>query len=270
MVLIGLGDPGTNIINSFSGDYNRISITTIDFPDKCITDEDYEKYCPKFKKQLSFEEEECWFVLCGASITASSSLRILENLKNKKVNLIYVCPDPDLTGPTRLKRHKVVFNVLQEYTRSGLLNSMCIVSNKQVLNIIGNQSIAHMYDRINKTIANTIETIMWFKNQDPIMGSLHTPKVISRIYTVSIGNMKNNDENMLFFLDNTTETCYIYSVSQKELESNKQLIPLIRNKVLADEKNNISSSFAIYPSEHKQSYLYSLKYTHFIQPMETN
>jgi len=270
MVLIGLGDPGTNIINSFSGDYNRISITTIDFPDKCITDEDYEKYCPKFKKQLCFDEEECWFVLCGSSVCSSATLRILETIKDKKINVLYVCPDPDLAGPTRLKRHKVIFNVLQEYTRSGLLNSMCIISNKQVLNIIGNQSIAHMYDRINQTIASTIETILWFKSQNPIIGSLHTPKSISRIYTVSIGNIKNNEENMLYLLDNPTETCYIYSISQKELENNKQLIPLIKSRVIDDEKSNISSSFVVYSSEHKQSYFYSLKYTHFIQPMETS
>ena len=102
------------------------------------------------------------------------------------------------------------------------------------------------------------------------MGSLHQHKEISRIYTVSMGNMKNSDENMLFLLDNPTESWYIYSISKQELENNQNLIPLIRSRVIDDESRNINSSFAIYPSEHEQSYFYSIKLTHYIQPVETN
>jgi len=269
MVLIGLGSAGTGIINCFSGEYKKISIVESDFPIKCKTEEDFEKYCPKFKKELSFKENECWFVVCGASKCSSASLHILQTIKNKKINVIYVCPDPDLAGPTLLKRHKIVFNVLQEYTRSGLLNSMCIVSNKQILNIIGNQSITEMFNNINRTIAHTIETIEWFRGSTPVMGSLHTPKEISRIYTVSIGDFNNNEEKMLFSLDNPTETWYIYSISKQELENNKDLIPLIKNRVLADEQKQICSSFAVFSSQHKQSYFYSVKKTHYIQPLET-
>ena len=74
---------------------------------------------------------------------------------------------------------------------------------------------------------------------------------------------------MLFSLDNPTETWYIYSISKQELENNKDLIPLIKNRVLADEQKQISSSFAVFSSQHKQSYFYSVKKTHYIQPLET-
>jgi len=268
MVLIALGTAATKIINSFSGEYKRISITSIDFPDKCEIEEDYETYCPKFKKQLSFKEEECWFVLSGGSMCSSAALRIMENIKDKKINLIYICPDSDLSGPSVMKRHKVIFNVLQQYTRSGLINSMCLISNKQVLKSIGNQPINKMYSSMNTMITNTIETIMWFKSQEPVMGSLHKQKEISRIYSVAIGDMKNNEEKMLFLLDNPTETWYIYSISKQQMENNKDLIPLIKERISGDEEKEIKSSFAIYPSDHKQSYFYSVKYTHYIQPLE--
>ena len=122
-----------------------------------------------------------------------------------------------------------------------------------------------MYDMINKQIANTIETILWFKSQEPIIGSSHEPKEISRISTVSTGILKKNEEKMMFFLDNVTETGYIYSISKQQLESNKNLLKLIKSRVSDDENNKITSSFAVYPSEHKQSFFYSLKYTHHIQ-----
>ena len=268
MVLIGLGSAGSGIVNSFSDVHTKICIKESDFPSKCKTEEDFERFCPRFKKQLTFKQDECWFVVCGASKCSSATLRLLESLKNKKTNIIYVCPDPDLSGPTLMRRHKIVYNVLQEYTRSGLINKMCIVSNREIIKVIGEQSILDMYQNINRTIANTIETIEWFKTEDPVMGSLHKPKEISRIYTVSIGNFNKNEENMLFLLDNPTETCYIYSISKENLENNKDLIPLIRSRVLADEEKEINSSFAIYSSQHKQSFFYSIKLTHYIQPME--
>jgi len=268
MVLIGLGSAGAGIIEKFSDAYKKVSIVESDFPSKCKTEEDFENYCPKFKKRLSFKENECWFVVCGGSKCSSASLALLESIKHKKINVIYICPDSDLSGTTIMRRHKVVYNVLQEYTRSGLINSMCLISNRETLKSIGNQSIMDMYSNLNTTIANTFETIEWFKSESPVMGSLHEPKIISRIYTVSIGDFKQNEENMLFPLDNITETWYIYSISKQNLENNKDLIPLIRSRVLADEEKDISSSFAIYSSQHKQSFFYSVKLTHYIQSME--
>lgn len=266
MVLIGLGSAGAGVVSNFSDSHTKVEITSKDFPN-CYSEEDYENNCPTFELPIS---DEYWFFVCGGSKCSSATLRILETIRDKKINIVYIAPDYELSGPNVMVRHKVVYNILQEYTRSGLFNSMCIISNKEVLKMIGDQSISKMYDNINNTIANTIETIMWFKSQQPVMGSLHVQKEISRIYTVSMGNMKNNEENLLFLLDNPTETWYIYSISKKQLENDKDLIPLIRERISGDEEKEIKSSFAIYPSEHKQSYFYSLKYTHFIQPMETN
>jgi len=268
MVLIGLGTAGTGIVNRFSSIHKKICITESDFPSKCMKEEDFEECCPKFKKKLSFKEDECWFVVCGGSKCSSASLALLETIKHKKINIIYICPDPNLSGSTIMRRHKVVYNVLQEYTRSGLFNTMCLISNRETLKSIGDQSIMDMYSNLNAIISNTIETIEWFKSEESVMGSLHETKSISKIYTVSIGNFSEDEENLLFLLDNTTETWYIYSVSKENLEKNKDLIPIIRNRVIADEEKNINSSFAIYSSEHKQSYFYSIKFTHYIQSME--
>ena len=121
---------------------------------------------------------------------------------------------------------------------------------------------------INKQVANTIESLEWFKTQEPTIGSIHTEKEISRICTVSVGNFKKNEEKVLFSLDNITETCYIYSISKQQLEKNKDLLKLIKSRVIDEENNQITSSFAIYPSEHKQSFFYSLKLTHVIQTLE--
>jgi len=268
MVLIGIGNAGSNIINEFSDQHKKITITAKDFPKKCKKVEDYEKFCPTFKKQLSFTEEECWVFMSGSGKVAGCSLRILESIKEKKVNIVYVCPDMTMCNPIQLKRHKVCFNVLQEYTRSGLLHRLYAFSNKEIINVIGEQPVTKLYNMINRQIANAIETMVWFQSVEPIMGTAHESKPISRICALSVGDFKKNEEKMLYLLDNVTESSYIYIISKQELEESKDLLKIIKNRVLADEENNIISSFAIYSSDHDQSFFYSMKLTHFIQDIE--
>ena len=268
MVLIGIGRAGCNLIDSFGAAHKKITINIDDFPKKCSKAEEFEKFCPSFTKRLKFNEEECWVALCGAGKVAGSTLRILEKIKSKKINILYLIPDSALSTPIQLKRHRVVYNVLQQYSRSGLIHKMYIFSNKEILGIIGDQPIASMYAEVNKQIAYAVETVEWFKEQEPVLGSIAQPKEISRICSLSVGNFQKNEEKMLFSLDNCTEACYIYSINKRELEKNKNLIKLIKSRVIDEENNQITSSFAIYPSEHKQSFFYSIKYTHFIQQEE--
>ena len=269
MVLIGIGNAGNNLIKEFSDEHKKISILPEDFPKKCKKTEDYEKFCPSFSKKLKFDEEECWVALCGAGKVAGCTLRVLEKIKHKKINILYIYPDADMINSLQYKRNKVVFNVLQEITRSGLLNKIYLFSNKSILNIIGDQTLTTMYQKINYQIANAIETIGWFSDQEPVIGSGHNPKLISRICTISVGKYKENEENMFFPLDSCTETHYIYSISKTQLDKNKDLLKMIKDRINIDKGNNIISSFTVYPSSHKQSFFYSIKYSHTIQPMES-
>ena len=271
MVIIGLGTAGCGVTSHFSSAYDKVMIRQSDFPKSCKKEEDFETKCPNFfrgknSRFKNLEFEECWFFLCGGSLCSSATLRILENIKDKKINVGYIFPDLEWASPQVVKRHKVVFSVLQEYARSGLIHSMSIFSNTDILSIVGEQSITTMYDTINKQIANVVETLNWFKSQTPILGGSHQPKEISRINTVSIGDFKKNKESLMFSLDNCTETSYIYSISKQRLESDKKLLNVIKKRIQDDEEQNIVSSFAIFSSEHKQSFFYSLKYTHHIQP----
>ena len=268
MVLIGIGQAGHNLISEFGDHHKKISILAQDFPKKCKNVEDYEKFCPNFSKRLKFSDDECWVALCGAGKVSGCTLRVLEKIKHKKINIIYICPDSSMVTPNQAKHNFHSFNVIQQYTRSGLFKRMYLFSNEQVINVIGEQSISNMYSMINKQIANAIETVEWFSLQSPVMGSPHTPKEISRICTLSVGDFEKNQEKLLFPLDNITETGYIYSISKSQLENNKDLLKVIKGRVIDDEKNNIVSSFVIYPSDYEKSFFYSLKLTHFIQEKE--
>ena len=123
-------------------------------------------------------------------------------------------------------------------------------------------------DNINQTVANVVETIEYFKNTEPVLGSIAEQKEVSRIKTFGIGFIEKNEEKLLFPLDNITETGYIYSVSQDELDQQNDLLSTIKEKIAEDKDNNILSSFSIFSSIHDQSFFYSIKSTHYIQKGE--
>ena len=271
MVVIGLGQAGRNIcesIKKISGIRTVVLDSGSGIP-KQITHEGYEQNVPKLGKKLKLgKEQDIWFVLCGAGMIASATLAILEQIQDRNVRIALVSPDPFLLNKTQEKHNRVVWNVLQEYARSGLVNSVYLFSNRHMENFIGNSTIGNLYGNINSGIANFIVNNDWFETAKPIVGSLFQPKPNSTIRTVSLGRIEDYEENFYFPLDNITESCYYYSISQEIIENEKNLLTEIKDNTLLNRKKGENCSFAIWQNDSEYSYFYSIKHTHYIQPEE--
>ena len=265
MVVIGIGTAGCKVASAFNKRHKKILIGPDKFPKTCKTIEDYESKCPSLKKELTFSQKECWVFVCGASKTSGATLRILEKIKNKKLNVVYFTPDNLLSTPIQIKQDRVAFNVLQQYARSGLLPCLYLISNISLVSLAGEGPISNVYRNANATIANIIETIDYFKNEKPVLGTIAETKEISRIKTFSVGVLEKNEEKLLFPLDNITESGYMYSINEDELNQESDLLMSIKDKVAQDKENNLLSSFAIFSSPHERSFYYAIKSTHFIQ-----
>jgi hypothetical protein len=217
------------------------------------------------KKELTFSAKECWIFVCGASKTSGATLRILEKIKNKKLNVVYMTPDNLLSTPTQTKQDKVAFNILQQFARSGLINAVYLVSNAALVEIVGEGPISDVYRSANSTLANIIETFEYFKESEPVLGTIAETKEVSRIRTFSIGLLEEDEEKLLFPLDNITESGYMYSINEDELHQESGLLMSIKDRVAQDKEKNLFSSFVIFSSPHERSFFYSIKSTHFIQ-----
>ena len=267
MVVVGLGEAGKNICGLIAqiSNLKAVSLDAGSGIPKCETHEEYEESVPSLAKKLRLgKEKDIWFVLCGAGKISGATLAVLEQLKDRKIRVAYVCPDDFLLSKTQKLQNRVVFNVLQQYTRSGLLDSLYLFSNKQIESFVGRGTISSMYDKINHSIANFIVTTNWLENTDPLVGNLHEPKDISRIRTVSLGEI-DGEENLFFPLENATEASYYYSISSEDKESEENLLTTIRDRVTIDIEGEIQSSFGIWENNSDVSFFYSTKYTHFIQ-----
>jgi hypothetical protein len=264
-VLIGLGKAGCDIVNKFSDSYKKITIDAGSELPEFNSPEDYEEKLTNYAHLLDFEEPECYFFVCGAGKVSAASLRLLELVQSKKINLVYIYPEEIMLSPTQKKLNRVAFNVFQQYARSGLLNSMYIMSNEEICSFLPYYSLDTMYDYVNQAIVNVFESVIFYLNEKPLMGSHHEPKQISRIRTVEYGEFKENKKNMYFPLDNITETCYINIVNDEDMKNNKELLELLKNKIREDNENNINSSFVVFRSDYEHSFYYAIRFTHFLQ-----
>ena len=258
--IIGLGNAASSIAEKFkqTKNYNvytlnsnvsrnskyKFKLKTFDQP------EQYESNIPNVKKFFADVDEHIQFFIVGSSFSSNYSLGILQQLMGKKVDVFYIQPDTELmTGIPKLL-DKVVFSVLQEYARSGLLNSFTAISNVLVEQTLGSIPIKTYYERINDSIFSTVHYINYFNHAEPEIGLTAQPLDINRIRTYGILNPKNLEEKWLFNLDMGRDICYYLCINKERLEKegglHKRIVDMLKEK----PKNAFRKiSYAIYETE---------------------
>ena len=214
--------------------------------------EEYENNIPDLKKFFSGIVDRVQVFIVGSSMSSNYSLGILEQLKNKQIEVFYIKPDSELlTGIPKLV-DKVVFSVLQEYARSGLLKSLTVISNELLENHLGNVPIKKYYDTLNDSIFSTIHYLNFFEHNEPEIGMVSKPLDVCRIRTIGLLNMKNLKEKWLFELDMDRDICYYMCINKEKLENDgtlhKKLVDLLKQK----PRNAFRKiSYAIYETEYE-------------------
>jgi hypothetical protein len=214
--------------------------------------EEYENNIPKLDKFFSDISDRVQVFVVGSSMSSNYSLGILEQLKDKEVEVFYVKPDGDLlTGIPKLV-DKVVFSILQEYARSGLLKSLTVFSNQLLEDHLGSVPIKKYYDTLNESIYQTVHYINFFEHNEPEIGMVSKPLDICRIRTIGLLNMKNLKEKWLFELDMDRDVCYYMCINKEKLENDgtlhKKLVDLLKQK----PRNAFRKiSYAIYETEYE-------------------
>ena len=233
--------------------------------------EDYEKNIPDLTKFFTDINDHVQVFVVGSSFSSNYVLGILEQIKNKKIEVFYIKPDTELlTGMPRLVE-QAVFGVLQEYARSGLLSSVTLISNLKVEEVVGQVPIKTYFDTINNSIFSTVHYYNYFTHADPEIGVISKPNDINRIRTIGILNPKTLEEKWLFDLDNSRDMSYYICIRDEALETDgglhRRLVDILKNK----PKNAFKHiSYAIYGTEHKQDFGFVVANTNATQKQKNH
>tara|TARA_R100000988_G_scaffold95925_1_gene62434 strand:- start:689 stop:1525 length:837 start_codon:yes stop_codon:yes gene_type:complete len=265
--IIGLGKAGCAIADKFA-EYPQYKIFKIDSEGldpkrknchllkKQDSPEKYEKATRTMKTFFSKTTDDILFVLSGSGIISGASLQVLKNLKDKNVNILYIKPDLEFLGHTNIMQERVVRNVLQEYTRSGLFNRIFLVDNKRVEEVLGEVPIIGYYDKLNDLIVSTFHMVNVYNHQEAIHATPFDTADTTRISTLGILNVDEGKEKLFFSLDNIREKCYYYAINSKVLETDGKLLRTLTDNINKNIGKEVRAGFQVYSTSYEQNYGY--------------
>tara|TARA_Y100000310_G_scaffold134643_2_gene133585 strand:- start:3018 stop:3878 length:861 start_codon:yes stop_codon:yes gene_type:complete len=274
--IIGLGNSGTKIAEKFSklSQYNIFCLNNsvkrtskYKFKLKSYeTPEEYEQNVPNVRKFFKDVDNDIQFFVVGASYSSNYALGILEQIRDKKIDLYYVKPDTDLLAGIPKLMENATFGVLQEYARSGLFNSINLISNLNLENIIQDVPVKEYYNTLNDMIQSTVHYMNYFEHNEPEIGVLTKPAEICRIATYGVLNMKNLEEKWFFDLDIDREVCYYMCMNKEKLEKDgglhRRLVQMLKEK----PRNAFRKiSYAIYETETGNDFGFCVARTNVVQ-----
>ena len=272
--IIGLGNAGCSIADKFA-EYPQYLTYKLDvglkrtpttFPLKEHEKfEDYEEKVPSLKQFFKDVGGEVLFVVAGSGRTSSASLGILQYLKKSRINILYIKPDTSLLNEQQAKLERLVYNVLQEYTRSGIFKRMYIVSNEEIEQIVGGISIKNYNEKINEMIVSTIHMINVYKNNDSVNDTFCNLPVGTRLTTIGMSDLEKSEDKMFFSLDNVSDIVYYYTYNKEKLESDSELMGKIKKTVSQKKKEGVRVTYGIFETNYEQDYIYCLNHSSVIQ-----
>ena len=214
--------------------------------------EEYEQNIPDLKKFFKDLKQHVQVFVVGASKSSIYSLGILSQIRDKKIDLMYVKPDTELLSDLPKQIENTTFGVLQEYARSGKFNTFTTFSNENIEKTHANINLKNYYDTLNETIFSCAHYINYFAHTEPHIGNVSKPNTINRIRSVGLLDMNTLEEKWLFELDMPRELCYYLCINEERLEReaglHKKLVDLLKDKPKNAFRKN---SYAIYETKLK-------------------
>lgn len=265
MNIIGLGKTGCGIAEQFKK-YPQYKIFKISVQEGNINEqsnpEDYESKTSHAPFALDGSID---FILSGDELICASSLKILEHYKDHEIRIIYVRPSTKFITELQKTTDKVVFNVLQEYTRSNKFASMFVINYEMVAKLVGKIPIIGYYEKLNETIANVIHMLNYFDHNDSIMDNFSDPYTTYCIKTIGMMDIKSGDESLFYNLDEVRDKRYYYYMNEEQLKTDGELFDNITKQAENKLEELAKAMFGVYSSQYKDNVCYVIHSSPHIQ-----
>jgi len=275
--IIGLGKTGCSMADQFSV-YEEYKIYKIDvalkglkkngiydFP-KQPNPEEYEKNCPNMKSFFKNCSGNVLFIVDGSEYISAASLHVLENLYKKKLNvkILYIKQDIHFFSKIAQLTDKIAFNVLQEYTRSGVFERIYLVDMKNIEPIMEHLPLMQQTRASHQLIASTIHMINVYDHIDSATDTFCLFPETARLATLGFGK-PDSEINYFYPLDKTREIRYYYGINKKRLETEKGLLKKIKAQLRDNEQEGIRTSYGIFSTSYEEDFVYTLALSAEIQ-----
>ena len=263
MTIIGLGQAGCNLAEAYEDlndptyqvklidsdieGPNCFSVPQYNNPEEC------EDNFPDISDFLKDCHSSVTFFIGGGGNISAASLKILYHLRSREnVFVVYIRPEPLLVE--NVLHEKVVFNVLQEYARSGMFRALVLIDNLSIEEINGDVPVIDHFKEINKTIFQTMHGLSVSGMKTPIVSNFSKPKSISCITTYGAYTFEDDNEKLFYNLENIDWKCYYFFINEEQLRTDGKIYKEIKNRLKNKSVDNIKISYIIHSTKSEQNY----------------
>jgi len=212
------------------------------------------------------DNDEVLFVLGGSEAITGMALPILEQLQHAKINVLYVCPDRDMSSQTQKRDDRIVSNILQQYARSGLFEKLYLLDQAVIEGLIGEVSIREYEKKINNFIAYVVAMVNYFNHTEPIMSAFPEPPPLCRIATFGVSSLAENAPvTYLYPLKGVQDFHYYYGLPQSQVEEDGGLMRQIKLQTKAFSDESLNVSFSIHSTTFADPMVLCAAYTKEVQ-----
>lgn len=194
--------------------------------------EEYEDLNYDYSSFLKGITNDIYVILSGGHRINGITLKLLETIKEKNISIVYFKENiNENQSPWAYKRQQVIYSALQEYTKSNNFKNMFLYDYETLQQMMSNVPLLEIEDRINKTIAYSVDTYNFFMNNEPMYKGFNISTSENKRTFLSCINMINFEEEqeMMFFpLDNIFEKCYHIGVNKEKLSTDVDLLNKIK------------------------------------------
>ncbi len=187
-------------------------------------------------------------VVEGGDPISGAVLKILETIKDAKLNVLYLCPDRQMISETQKRDDKIAFNVLQEYARSGKFENIFLVNKPDVDEMAGHVPISEYEKTISYFVSYVVAMINFFKHTKSVLASPINPPDIARVVTYGVSSLEddNKEINLLFPLEEIKDIHFYYGIPSEDLKNDQSLVKKIKEHVKSYKTEDLSTSFSVY------------------------
>jgi len=279
--VIGLGVIGCGVAEEFST-YPEYRIYKIGSPvagDRANLDIPHQESIQEYEEEADpveissylrsiRDEDEALLVVGGGEPISGLSLVILEQMQQARITVVYVLPDLEIANDTQIRDNKIVFNVLQQYARSGLIERLFLVDRRKIEDMIGNVSIREYEKSVYNLVAYVVAMVNYYNHTDAVVSNKVDPDKLSRIGTFGISSLEDDaDKKYLFDLKNEKDVHYYYGIPQAQLDSDDTLMRNIKSQTKKFIGDEVNGSFSVYSTTFDNLMVLFTAYTKEIQPL---
>mgnify|MGYP003149716798 CR=1 FL=1 len=214
--------------------------------------------------------DEVLLIVEGGDPISGCCLKLLSCIKDAAINVLYIAPEREMISEVQKRDDRICFNILQEYARSGLFQSLSLARKTLIEQLMGDVSIQEYEKSISYFISYMIAMMNYFEHTDPIVANKISPVEWCRINTYGISSLNEDEEdvNLLFPLTAISDLHFFYGIPEKMLEDDPTLMKKIKKHVKSFKQDNISTSFSVYATTFENIMVLCQATSSRIQPLE--